>query len=78
MVIFVDADRKVRLERVMAVRNWDEGELDRRERSQLPLDEKRKSADHVVCNNGDLASLRAEVRRVLEEITQAWRAEQRA
>jgi dephospho-CoA kinase len=67
-VIFVEASPAVRLARLAASRGWDQAELDRREHSQMPLDEKRRRADHVVQNDGDLAALRDQVCRVLHEI----------
>jgi dephospho-CoA kinase len=70
-VLFVDAPREMRLERVRAARGWDEAELARREDSQLPLDLKRKKADHVIWNDGDLSDLVAQVQRVLSEILDA-------
>jgi len=38
----------VRLRRVAAGRGWDAAELARREKSQLPLDIKRRRADYVL------------------------------
>lgn len=70
-IIFVEAPRDARLARVQAERGWDAAELARREQSQLPLDDKRSRADHVVENNGDLASLRHVVRRVLKTIIES-------
>ncbi len=67
-VIFVDADRAIRLARLAGSRGWDEPELARRESSQLPLDQKRKRADDVIINNGDLASLRDQVQNVFRRI----------
>jgi dephospho-CoA kinase len=67
-VIFVDASRTTRLRRLAAARGWDAAELDRREQSQMPLDGKKRRADHVVQNEGDLAVLRSQVCRVLDEI----------
>lgn len=67
-VILVDADRSLRLARLRASRGWDEAELARREQSQLPLDQKRKRADDVIINNGDLAGLRDQVQTVLNRI----------
>ena len=69
-VIFVDADRGTRLARVAEGRGWDELELDKREDSQLPLDEKRARSDYVVSNNGDLRALSEQVHRTLNEIVQ--------
>jgi dephospho-CoA kinase len=69
VVIFVDADRALRTRRVATERGWDEAELTRREESQMLLDEKRSRADYVVENNGDQEALKAQVRRILNEIT---------
>lgn len=67
-VIFVEADQAARLARVRQSRGWDERELNRREAAQLPLDEKRRRADDIIVNTGDLNSLREQVRRVFEQI----------
>lgn len=72
-VVFVDADRSARVRRVMETRGWDESELGRREESQLPLDEKRRRAHHMVRNTGDLSVLRDRVRAVLEAIVERSR-----
>jgi dephospho-CoA kinase len=53
-LLCVDAPREQRLERV-ASRGWDEDELARREATQLSLEEKRRRADVVIENSGDLA-----------------------
>lgn len=66
-VIFVDAARQTRLERV-AERGWDAAELDRREAAQWPLDRKRRASDHVLINDADPASLRTQVLELLETI----------
>ncbi|MSQ93606.1 MAG: dephospho-CoA kinase [Gemmataceae bacterium] len=49
--VFVEAPRKQRLARVKKNRGWDEAELDRREATQMPLDEKRNLADAVIVND---------------------------
>lgn len=49
-ILFVDAPREVRLERVRRHRGWDEAELERREAAQWPVDRKRERADAVVEN----------------------------
>lgn len=49
-ILFVDAPREVRLERVRRHRGWDESELDRREAAQWPVHRKRAGADEVVEN----------------------------
>lgn len=50
-IVFVEASEPVRLERLRASRQWDLDQLRRRERCQLPLDEKRRRAQFVVNNN---------------------------
>lgn len=67
-VIFVEADRSTRLERVNRDRGWDEDKLAMREDSQLPLDEKRKRADYVVSNNTARQDLREQVQSILNQI----------
>ncbi|MFM8699183.1 MAG: dephospho-CoA kinase [Phycisphaerales bacterium] len=66
-VIFVDSSAESRFSSVRAARGWDAGELGRREAAQWPLDRKRALAHHVIRNDGDPASLRAQVRAVLDE-----------
>jgi len=67
-ILFIDAPRSVRLERLQRTRGWTAEELDRREKSQMPLDQKRSMTDHVVVNDGPLGSLRACVARTLDLI----------
>ncbi len=67
-VIFVDAERPVRLRRLGALRGWTEEELARREAAQNPLDEKRAFADYIVANNSSIDQLRLAVERVLASV----------
>jgi dephospho-CoA kinase len=67
-VVFVHAPRHQRLERVRISRGWDEAELDRREKVQLPLDEKRRRSDHEIVNDAGADRLNAEARRILDQI----------
>jgi dephospho-CoA kinase len=67
-VIFVDTPRDLRLDRLAASRGWDDAELSRRERSQLPLQEKRRRSTHTVTNFGDPAALRAQVEAVYRQL----------
>ena len=66
VLILVDAAYDVRLERVRASRGWDAAELDRREKAQLPLDTKRKRADHCIDNSHSPDAAAAEARQILE------------
>lgn len=61
VVVFVDTERAVRLQRVRSQRRWTERELDRREKLQKPLDMKRQAADYRVENNSSPGVLRSQV-----------------
>lgn len=54
-VVLIDCPREVRLARVRQHRGWSEDELDRRERSQWPLADKRRLCDVIIDNSGELA-----------------------
>ncbi|MGD2111067.1 MAG: dephospho-CoA kinase [Phycisphaerae bacterium] len=68
VVVFVEADRSVRVSRVADSRGWTEEELDRRESLQNPLDAKKASADYVVTNNSGIEGLRIQVERVFSSV----------
>lgn len=70
VLVFVDAPREVRLNRVAATRGWTDEELARREKSQLSLDFKRAAADHVIDNSGGEAVSFEQVRRLLSRLLQ--------
>ena len=66
-VIFIEASRATRLERVRRSRGWDEAEFDRREASQWPLDRKRAACRFVIHNDdsdGSASHLDEQVRDV--------------
>ena len=67
-VVFVDAPDEVRAVRVRTTRNWPDGELARREKIQLSLDNKRAMADYVVVNTAGAEPTRSHVRDVLSRI----------
>ncbi len=67
VVVFVEVDRAVQLERVRA-RGWNADELARREKSQLPLDKKRALAHDVLDNTADADTIRGQVGRLLSRI----------
>jgi dephospho-CoA kinase len=54
---------------VLASRGWTEEEFDRRERAQLPVEEKRRRSDYVLHNSGDRAEMAAAAAELLERIT---------
>lgn len=67
-VVFVDAPPEQRLQRVGETRGWDEAELLRRQKSQWPLDKKKRISDYVVTNTADADYARGQVREVLSRI----------
>jgi dephospho-CoA kinase len=68
-VLFVDADPSLRAERARASRKWPEGELQRRELAQAPLDVKRRNADFIISNNGSREELFQQVERIVRQWT---------
>ncbi len=60
-LVYVDAPRDVRLERVARQRKWAGRELEDRERAQLPLTDKQVRADHVLDNSSTLEHLGRQV-----------------
>lgn len=66
-VVFVEASRATRLERVLRSRPWDEAEFDRREASQWPLGRKRDACRFIIHNDdadGSSARVAEQVRDV--------------
>ena len=62
VIAFVDAPREQRLERAQS-RGWSPEEFTRRELAQMPIEQKRRWASHVVANSGTLEELEAEVQK---------------
>ena len=59
-IVFVHADLKIREQRA-DLRGWPEGELRRRERQQLPLEQKRKRASDEIDSSGSADQTREQV-----------------
>ena len=68
-IFFIDAPDGHRIDRVVTTRGWDEVELRRREQAQLPLDEKRDRASHVIENAGTTSALEGRIRAALDSMT---------
>lgn len=66
-VVFVHANDATRRARA-AARGWPEGDLERRERAQMDLAQKRALADFVVDNDGALDATRCQVADLLRRI----------
>jgi len=67
LLVFIDTPLGVRRDRVSRTRGWDPEELDRRERAQASVAEKKAAADVILHNLEDESALRAEVARMLSE-----------
>jgi dephospho-CoA kinase len=67
-IIFVDAPWEQRLQRVQRTRGWNEAELLRREKLQLPLDNKRRMSNYILQNTADVGFAQSQVRQVLSQI----------
>lgn len=68
VVVVVDAPAPLRTRRAREARGWSEEEFAAVERAQMPAPEKRRRADHVIENDGDLEALRREARRVWDAL----------
>jgi dephospho-CoA kinase len=66
-VIFVDAPRHTRLERLVQKRGWSEEELLAREQAQLPEEDKRRRADAIIDNSSTPARLAEQVEKLLRQ-----------
>jgi len=66
-VVFVDAPREQRLERVRS-RGWNDAELTRREAAQMPVGEKRARSTYVIENKGDMVSLGKRIAELMREV----------
>jgi len=64
-LVFVDSEPGTRDARAVRNRNWQAGEVARREATQLPLETKRARARHVVENDGELSELESAVEAIL-------------
>lgn len=60
-IIFVDSPESQRWERAKN-RSWTREEFEKRERSQLPLEEKRARCEYVLTNAGSVDELRSQVK----------------
>lgn len=66
-IVFVDASLPTRLRRA-AARGWRNGELERREACQLPLDFKKERSDFVVHTDRDDSRVPEQLQEILKQI----------
>lgn len=75
--LFVEASVAVREQRARERRSWAEGELERRERRQLPVADKRAMADAVVRNDAGIPEAEGDVERFWSSLVEPRRKERR-
>lgn len=68
VVIYIEAERDLRLQRVQRTRGWNQQELNRRERWQLTPAEKRSRAKFVIDNSSSREQLAARVHSLFRDI----------
>lgn len=73
LVLFVDAPLAARRVRAQQRSKWSEGELERREARQAPLEAKKRMAHYVVVNDGELEETVSHVERFWTELVQPRR-----
>lgn len=67
-IVAVWVPRAIQIERTMRRDDCDEAEAERRVQAQMPIDEKREMASHVIDNSGHLDETRAQVEELFEEL----------
>jgi dephospho-CoA kinase len=70
-VILVYSPEELQLKRLVEQRGMDEGAARERIAAQMPIDDKRRLASHVVVNTGTLDDLRSEVERTWADVLSA-------
>jgi dephospho-CoA kinase len=70
-VVVVDCPVEIALERILSHRGFDRSDAEARIRSQISRDERKKEADYVLDNSGDLAALEVEVAKLWDWLQQA-------
>lgn len=68
VLVFVDVPDAERERRARRERGWAPGEVARREATQLPLDEKKRRAHHVLTNHQGLIELEGAVQELLARL----------
>lgn len=65
-------DEQIQVSRLKQRNSWNDGEIQKRLRSQLPLSEKITQADYVIRNDADLSSLEKKVDTMVQMLNDLW------
>lgn len=68
VVVFIDTPLEQRVERVKNSRGWSRDELQRREASQFPVERKRKEAQYVVDNSGEVQDAQRQLESIYSRV----------
>ncbi len=68
-VVFIEVPLEQRMKRVNEARGWSREQLQLREDSQYPLERKRREADDVVDNSGDVGVALSQLEEVYSRVT---------
>jgi dephospho-CoA kinase len=71
-VILVYAPEDIQLRRLVEARGMDEQAARARIAAQMPIEEKRSLASHVIANTGTLEELRTETERIWEDVKRPY------
>jgi dephospho-CoA kinase len=69
IVLFVDSPLEDRQQRAKSSRNWTAQDFATREAAQMPIEEKRRRATHVIANDGTLDELRERVEKFWKSLS---------
>lgn len=72
-VVFVEAGRSIRRERLRESRGWTDAELNRREKLQDSLDNKRAKADYILVNHSNISELCPSVEQFFASVLASFR-----
>ncbi len=67
-ILFIKADDKIRLERLMKRNSLSKKEAQARIDAQIPQEEKENNADFIICNNEDVQSLQKQLEAFIIQI----------
>lgn len=75
IVVVSTSDVNTQIQRLKLRNNWNEDEIVKRMKSQMPLSEKVSQADYVIRNDADLISLEKQVDTMVQMLNDLWQDE---